>query len=253
MGIRTADLLLDPECGARHQLVRLLVEQQDGAGVGAQDVPDPRQENVEELVHLQVRESRIGHRLHVLDPLARGALGLEEARVLDRERSPVGHELEQLDLVVVEGARPQRSDMEDAAYVPLHDERHAEHRLDPLLPQERVQDVCVVDVVEDHRPLLGGDPSGEARADRDADALLDLLLDAERGPRDELVRALVEQEDRARVDLEDLARSLEQRGQQLVEAQMRKRSVGDGLQPPDVLRRGGLRPHSLLVPQNAES
>ena len=206
-----ADLLLDPERGARDQLVRLLVEQQHRARVGAQDVADPRQEDAEQLVHLEMRESRVGHRLDVLDPLARGALGLEEARVLDRERGPVGHELEQLDLVLAEGARNERADVEHAAHLSLDHERDAEHRLDALLAQERVEDVCVVDVVEDHRPLLGGDPAREAAADRDADALLDLLLDPERGARDELVRLLVEQEDRARVDLEDLARPLEQR------------------------------------------
>ncbi len=109
-------------------------------------------------------------------------------------------ELEQLDLVLLEGAVDERADVEHAAHLALDDERDAEHRLDPLLPQDRVEDVRVVDVVEDHRLLLGGDPAREAAADRDADALLDLLLDPERGARDELVRLLVEEEDRARVD-----------------------------------------------------
>ena len=54
----------------------------------------------------------------------------------------------------------------------------------------------MIDVVEDDRPLLGGDPARKASAHRDADALLYLLLDAERRPSDELVRLLVEQEDR---------------------------------------------------------
>ena len=188
--------------------------------------------------------ARVGHRLDVLDPLARGALGLEEARMLDRERGPVGHELEQLDLVLLEVAQMERADVENTAHLALHDEGHAEHRLDPFLPQDRVEDVRVVDVVEDHRPLLGGDPAGEAPADRDADALLDLLLDAERRARDELVRLLVEQQDRARVYLEDLAGAVEQGREQLVEAQMRQRGVRDRLQPPDALRGGTLRPHS---------
>ena len=152
----------------------------------------------------------VGHGLHVLDPLARGALGLEEARVLDRERGTVGHELQQLDLVLVEGAVMERADVEDPAHLALDDERDAEHRLDPLLPQDRVEDVPVIDVVEDHRPLLGRDAPGEAAADRDTDALLDLLLDAERSACDELVRLLVEQEDRAGVDLEDLPGPLEE-------------------------------------------
>ena len=66
----------------------------------------------------------------------------------------------------------------------------------------------MVDVIEDHRPLVGGDATGEAPADRDPNALLHLLLDPERGPSDELVGALVEQQDRAGVDLEDLPRAL---------------------------------------------
>ena len=68
--------------------------------------------------------------------------------------------------------------------------------------------------------------------DRDADALLDLLLDAERGARDELVRRLVEEEDRAGVDLEHLARSVEEGGEELVELEVRERSVGEELQAP---------------------
>ena len=86
-----------------------------------------------------------------------------------------------------EGAVAQRADVEDAAQLSFDHERDAEHRLDALLAQERVEDVGVVDVVEDHGPLLGGDPAREAAAHRDADALLYLFLDAERGARDELV------------------------------------------------------------------
>jgi hypothetical protein len=192
------------------------VEQQDGARVGFEDVSDPGQQDVEELVHVEVRECRVGHRLHVLDALAGGALGLEQARVLDCQRSPVGDELEQLDLLLPERARDKRADVQDTARLSLHDERDAEHRLDPLLPQDRVEDVRVVDVVEDDRLLLGGDPPGEASADRDPDALLDLLFDAERRSCDQLVRPFVEQKDRAGVDLEDLPGPLEQRREQLV-------------------------------------
>ena len=110
----------------------------------------------------------------------------------------------------------------------------------------------MVDVVEDHRALLGGDPAGEAPAHRDSDALLDLLLDAERRTRDELVSALVEQQDRAGVDLEDLTSALEQRGEQVVEAQVGQRGVSYRLQPPDVLRGGTLRPHTAAIPAKRE-
>ncbi len=202
---------------------------------------------MQELPDLEVGERRVGHGLHILDPLAGEVLRLERARVLDRERGAVGDELEQLDLVVLEIPRDERADVEDAGHLSLHDQRHAEHRLDPLLAQDRVEDVCVVDVVEDDRPLLGGDAAGKAAADGDADTLLDLLLDAERGACDELVRLLVEQKDRARVDLEDQPCALEQRAKEVVEPQMRERGVGDGLQPSYVLGAGSLRPQHTAV------
>ena len=72
-------------------------------------------------------------------------------------------------------------------------------------------------------------------ADRDADALLDFLLDPERRPRDELVRLLVEEEDGARVDVEALARAHEQRLEKCVEIEVGEGGVGYRLQPPDVL------------------
>ena len=128
-----ADLLLDPERRARNQLVRLLVEEQNRAGVGAKDVADSRQQDPEQLAHLEMRERRVGDCLHVLDPLAGRALGLEEARMLDRERSPVADELEQLDLLLVEDARNERADVKHPAHLSLDHERNAEHRLDPLL------------------------------------------------------------------------------------------------------------------------
>src|SRR6185503_6002469 len=82
----------------------------------------------------------------------------------------------------------------------------------------------------------------------DADALLDLLPDAERRLGDELVRRLVEQEDRARVDVEDAFRALEQRLEQLTQMQMGQRCIGYRLQPPDMLRGGTLRPHTGAIP-----
>src|SRR5215467_12493828 len=47
----------------------------------------------------------------------------------------------------------------------------------------------------------------------------------------------------ARVDLEDLSSPLEQRSEELVQAQVRKGGIGDRLQPADVLGRGTVQPH----------
>ena len=108
----------------------------------------------------------------------------------------------------------------------------------------------MVDVVENHRLLLSGDAAGEAAADGDADALLDFFLDPERSAGDELVRFLVEQKDRAGVYVEQLARADEERIEQFVELEVRERSVGDRLQPTNVLRCRPSGHHPLNLPLN---
>ena len=51
----------------------------------------------------------------------------------------------------------------------------------------------MIDVVEDHRLLARCDPAREAAADGDPNPLLDLLLDPDSRPRDQLIRSLVEE------------------------------------------------------------
>ena len=198
------DLLLDADRRPRHELVGRRVEQQDGARVGSEDVADPRQEDRQQVVDLEVRQRGVRDGLDVLDPGARPSLGLEQPRVLDRDGGTIRRELEQLDVGADEAPRRQRADVEDADDVACDEQRDAEHRLDPLLAQDRVEHVGVVDVVEDDRPFLGGDAAGEAAADGDPDAGLDLLLDPDGSAGDEFVRLLVEQQHRARVAAEDL-------------------------------------------------
>ena len=165
---------------------------------------------LKQLVHLEVRERRVGHRLHVLDPLAGGALGLEQARVLDRERSPVGHELQQLDLVLLERARHERADMEHARTSPSTTSGTPSIDLIPFSRRIGLRTCAWSTSSRITGRFSAAIRPAKPPPDRDADALLDLLLDAERRARDELVRLLVEQEDRARVDLEDLPGPLEQ-------------------------------------------
>jgi hypothetical protein len=231
------DLLLDPHRGTRDQLVRAFVEQQHGAGVGREDRADAGQQHLEQLLELEVGQRRVRDRLDVLEPLARGAFGRECAGVLDRERGAVGGELQELRVGRRELARPQRADVEDADRLPADEQRHAQERLDPLLAQDRVEDVRVVDVAENDRALLGGHAAGEATPDGDADALLDLLLDADGRARDELVRLLVEQQHRAGVGVQQLAHAHEQRRQQLLEVEVREGRVGECLQPLQTVRR----------------
>ena len=95
--------------------------------------------------------------------------------------------------------------MEHADRAVAEEEGHPEHRLDVFLAENRVDDVGPVEVVEDDRSALSGDAAGEAPAHWDADALRDLLLDADRGARRELVGLLVEQQHGARIGPEDVA------------------------------------------------
>jgi hypothetical protein len=88
----------------------------------------------------------------------------------------------------------------------------------------------VIDVVENHRPLAGCDSAGETAADGDTDALLDLLLDPDRCPRHELIRLLVEQQDSARVDTEDVAGAEEERRKENLQLQMRERRIRERLE-----------------------
>jgi hypothetical protein len=61
------DLLLEALGGARDQLLGILVEQQDGGGVDAQDVLRARQELVEQRLEGQLGEGRVGEPVDVLE------------------------------------------------------------------------------------------------------------------------------------------------------------------------------------------
>jgi hypothetical protein len=229
------DLLLDADGGARDELVRRAVEQQDRARVHVEDQRDPLQQLREELLELEVRERDVRDRLEPLEPDPRGPLGRVQPSALDRDRDAVSGELEQVHVVVGELARDERSDVQHAHYVALRDQGHAEQRLDPLLAQDRVEHVGVVDVRQDDWAALRGDAAGEAAADRDPDALLDLLLDPDGGARHELVRVGVEQQDRARVHVEERGDPSEQLREQLLDLEMGEGRVGDRLQTDELL------------------
>ena len=93
----------------------------------------------------------------------------------------------------------------------------------------------MIDIRQEQRLPLGRDPTREAGTERDPHPLLDLLLDPNRRPGDQLAALGIQQQDRHRVDLEQRLRPLEQGRQQVVEAQMRKRRIGHKLHPPQPL------------------
>jgi hypothetical protein len=103
----------------------------------------------------------------------------------------------------------------------------------------------VIDVGDVDRPAPGRDASREAAAERDADAALDLLLEALGGPRHELLGVLVEEQDGDRVDAEDVLRAGQQLAEQGFEGQLGERRIR---QPIDVLQLlGGPRDRRLIA------
>ena len=171
-----------------------------------------------------------------LERLGQAAL-LVQPRVLDRHRDAVGGELEQVALVGGEVARGEAADVQDADHAAFDEQRDAEQRADALLAQDRVEDVGVVDVLDGDRAPLGGDAAGEAAADGDLHALLDLLLDAAGGAGAQDAGALVEQQDRRGVGGQHLGDAAQQLLEQLVLRQVRERRVGDPLERLEPARR----------------
>ena len=152
-----------------------------------------------------MRERDVGDLLDPAESIRQRSLALEESAVLDRERCAVGRELEQLGLLLGELTRRQGPDVDDADDAAADEQRRAQERLDPLLPQDRVEHVGVIDVLDDDRSPLGGDLPREAEPYGDARPALDGLLEPARSPRHELVRRLVEQEERCGVAPERVA------------------------------------------------
>ena len=212
----------------------------------AENRVDPSEQLGEQLLQLEMRERHVGDRLDPLEPLPRAPLGLEQVGVVDRHRCSLAREAEELDIRLIELARNERADVKYADDPVAHDQRHAEEGLDAFLEQNRIEHVAVVDVGEEDRSALGGDAAGEAAADGDAHALLDFFFDSDGGARDELVGGLVEQQDGARVDVEDRVDPLEQLREQLLELEMRERRVGDGLEARQVVPFDG-RPHAYRL------
>ena len=86
------------------------------------------------------------------------------------------------------------------------------------------------------------DAAGEALADRNADSLLDLFLEAAGGARDEHLAVLVEQEDGDRVRVQELLDSQQVVGEQLLERALGPSDVFDGRSP----RAGFPAPHPVI-------
>ncbi len=161
-----------------------------------------------------------------------------QARALDPRCGTRSGEVEHRQVPHREGTRLQGADVEHPDQLPLDDQRRPEQRADPLLAQDRVEDVRVIDVGDEDRDALVGDPAGEALADRDPHALLDLLLDPVRRARHELIGVLVEQQNRHGVHRQRVSDPIQELIQELIEPELRQRRVAQPLEPADLARRG---------------
>lgn len=135
---------------------------------------------------------------------------LGQSRIVDRRGGAVGGQLQQRYVLLAEFPAVKRADVHHADHTTLDLQRHAEHRADPALAQERVDYFGAAEILDHDRAHLGGDLSGEPSRNGYLDALADLLLQTARSTRDEHLAVLVEQKDRGGVDAENAARSLEQ-------------------------------------------
>ena len=164
-----------------------------------------------QVAALESHARHLGQRRHQagLDRVGQPALALVQPAP-DRERSAVAGAHEQLHVVVGEDAVLERAHVEHADHGALHDQRHPEQRLDALLAQQRVDELGVLEIGDAHRLARAGDPAGEPLAHPDADTALHLLLEALRCARDERAPVVLQQQDRGRIDVEDLDDAVEQ-------------------------------------------
>ena len=76
-----ADLFFDAAGGARHQLVRALVDQQDSRGVGVEDLPNSLEEFDQQIVEIEVRQLGGRERLEIFQ----AGLGVPVSRHVPHE------------------------------------------------------------------------------------------------------------------------------------------------------------------------
>ena len=115
------------------------------------------------------------------------------------------------------------------------EQRHADHPADAVPEQDRVDHVGGVDVRDHHRLSGRGHPAGESGAERNANALPDLVLQPLGGDRGEECAGVIHQQDRRGVDTEQFAHPGQQLVEQFFEGELRQCHVGDRLDPAQLL------------------
>ena len=155
---------------------------------------------------------------------------------LDRAGDAFGHNLEELEIFLVERSALAPPNVQYAEDVVATHQRDAEHHLDALFPQDRIRDRRRVDLIEAHRHSCCCDTAGEPHSDGHPHSLTNFILDPTRGSRHECVALFVEQQHGSRVDIEDLAYASKQLDEQIIEIELRERAVRQRLKVRQTLR-----------------
>ena len=157
--------------------------------------------------------------------------------------------------MLAEGSVLAAPDMQNAEDLVAKQERGTDHHPDAVLPQDRIRDRRRVDVVQAHRLPRCRDPTCEAHSERHTNALTNLLLNAARSSRDELIRPFVEHQHCDRVRIKYVLHALQQLAEQFVNIKRCQLPVGQSLKVRETLPSLTVRePPGISTPaQNART
>ena len=139
--------------------------------------------------------------------------------MLDRRGDARAHELEQVQVLASEPARPRRPDVHDADRTTGDEERDAHQRRDPIA-QHAARALDARKVVHDQRRTADRDAPGDAFVARDDEPLAELLVEPERSAHAERAAVLVDEEHGDRVDGERLAHARHHGLEEVVEVEV---------------------------------
>jgi hypothetical protein len=117
----------------------------------------------------------------------------------------------------------------------VENQRSPEQGAKALGPEDRAHDLDRADVLDDHRGAPGRDRARDPAPERDPHVEPHLFLEAVGGPDGQLRTRLVQQEDDDRVGGQGLPHPPEELAEEVVEAQVRERSVRHALNRLDLM------------------
>ena len=124
------------------------------------------------------------------------------------------------------GSFLEPTDMQDTDQLVVAQQRRPQHDPDPFFPQDRVGDGRRVHAAQEHRLSALGDGAGESGADGNGDTLSNLVFQTHRRSSDQHVGARLDQQHSCRVGFQDGPDPPQQLGKQILQIQLRQRSVG---------------------------